>query len=50
VQKKSITGGLNKLQRDSMGDTGSGNLESANTMTMMQQMQTPNFYEMPTSQ
>jgi hypothetical protein len=39
VQKKSITGGLNKLQRDSMGDTGSGNLENG-----QQQVVSPNLY------
>jgi hypothetical protein len=39
VQKKSINGGLNKLQRDSMGDTGSGNLEAGQG-----QIPSPNFY------
>lgn len=48
AQIKSITGGLNKLQRDSMGDTGSGNPGDGQQMmhgSMMQQ--TPNFYEQP---
>lgn len=39
MQKKSITGGLNKLQRDSMGDTGSGNLEAG-----VQPVVSPNMY------
>lgn len=43
VQIKSITGGLNKLQRDSIGDN-SGNANGE--VGMMQQ--TPNFYEFPT--
>ena len=38
-QIKSITSGLNKLQRDSMGDTGSGE----------PQHNAPNFYEFPNS-
>ncbi len=40
MQKKSITGGLNKLQRDSMGDTGSGNLENG----AQQPIVSPNMY------
>ena len=39
VQKKSINGGLNKFQRDSMGDTGTGNLEAGQG-----QIASPNFY------
>ena len=44
VQIKSITGGLNKLQRDSIGDN---NIQPNGEMGMIQQ--TPNFYEFPTT-
>ena len=43
TQIKSITGGLNKLQRDSIGDN---NTVASGEMGMAQQ--TPNFYEFPT--
>ena len=49
AQIKSITGGLNKLQRDSMGDTGSGNPADGQLPGHLMQ-QTPNFYEFPQNQ
>ena len=51
VQIKSITGGINKLQRDSIGDNNQNMQNSnqdGNPMGMIQQ--TPNFYEFPTGQ
>lgn len=50
VQIKSITGGINKLQRDSIGENNQ-NMQMSNQdggMGMIQQ--TPNFYEFPTGQ
>ena len=45
-QIKSITGGVNKIQRDSIGDMNQGNVGPEGMTGMMQQ--TPNFYEFPT--
>ena len=46
VQIKSITGGINKLQRDSIGDNNSGANNPGQDGIMQQ---TPNFYEFPTN-
>jgi hypothetical protein len=52
--KKSITGGLNKLHRDSMGDTGNSNLGTDASGNMQQQVgpngQMLNFYDQPGNQ
>lgn len=44
AQKKSMTGGLNKLGRDSMGDSVSGLLDAQN------QIVSPNLYNDPVDQ
>lgn len=46
VQIKSITGGINKMQRDSIGDNASNLNDVEGRMNINQQ--TPNFYEFPT--
>ena len=49
VQIKSITGGINKLQRDSIGENNQNSaLTSANQDLGNMIQQTPNFYEFPT--
>ena len=49
VQIKSITGGINKMQRDSVGENNvSAANENEGRLAMIQQ--TPNFYEFPTGQ